>query len=266
VLTNDERKRQEYGLGFDYTPTEKAAMALSFSYLQDTWDSEDLDRQDLEDYGADLNFTYNLRKWWDSTTGRLNFGVRQYKYELLDIETSDTSYYFGTIGVQHWFSETVNLIVDLGANYTDSDFLNLLLVEDNNTDFGGTGQAVLEIRGEITRGSIRIAHQIRPASGSGTTVQRSDVVLNLSRRLAERSVIAIAAGYYQNKADRDEFSSREIDTNTFFVRPNLRWEFFENFTLEAGYDFVYEDDLVDNEERRRSRVYLEVAYGLPLFE
>ena len=114
VLTNDERKRQEYGLGFDYTLTEKAAMGLSFGYLQDTWDDENLDRQDLEDYGAGLNFTYNLSKWWDSTTGRLNFGVRRYKYELLDIETSETYKYSGTIGVQHWFSETVNLIVDLG--------------------------------------------------------------------------------------------------------------------------------------------------------
>ncbi len=92
------------------------------------------------------------------------------------------------------------------------------------------------------------------------------MVLNLSRRLAERSVIAIAAGFYQNKADRDEFSSREIDENTFFVRPNIRWEIIENFTLEAGYNFVYEDDRIADSDRERSRIYLEVAYGLPLFE
>ena len=265
VLTNDERKRQKYGLGFDYTLTEKAAMALSFGYLQDKWDDANFDRQDFEDYSARLNFTYNLSKWWDSTTGRLNFGVRRYKYELSGIETSDTYKYTGAIGAQHWFSETVNLIVDLGANYTDSDFLNSGVIE-NNTDSGGVGQAILEIRGEITRGSIRIAHQITSASGRGTTVNRSDVVLNLRRRFAERSAISIAAGFYNNKSDRGDFSLQEIDENTFFVRPNIRWEFFEDFTLEAGYNFVYEDDLVNNEDRRRSRVYLKVAYGLPLFE
>jgi hypothetical protein len=265
VLTNDERKRQKYGLGFDYTLTEKAAMALSFGYLQDKWDDANFDRQDFEDYSARLNFTYNLSKWWDSTTGRLNFGVRRYKYELSGIETSDTYKYTGAIGAQHWFSETVNLIVDLGANYTDSDFLNSGVIE-NNTDSGGVGQAILEIRGEITRGSIRIAHQITSASGRGTTVNRSDVVLNLRRRFAERSVISIAAGFYNNKSDRGDFSLQEIDENTFFVRPNIRWKFFEDFTLEAGYNFVYEDDLVNNEDRRRSRVYLKVAYGLPLFE
>ena len=59
---------------------------------------------------------------------------------------------------------------------------------------------------------------------------------------------------------------REIDENTFFVRPNIRWKFFEDFTLEAGYNFVYEDDRVNNDDTRRNLVYLQVAYGLPLFE
>ena len=266
VLSNDERKRQDYGLGFDYTLTEKASMALSLGYLQDTWDTENLDQQDLEDYSAGLNFIYNLTQWWASTTGRLNFGFERYKFELSNTETSDTYYYFGTIGAQHWFSEKINLIVDLGAQYTDSDFLTPLLVEDNNTKFGGTGQAILEIRGELTRGSMRIGHAITPGSGSGTTVERSDVVFNLRRRLAERSVIAIATGFYKNKADREDYSFREIDENTYFVRPNIRWQFFENFTLEAGYSFIYVDDRVVDEDTRRNLFYLNVAYGIPLFE
>jgi hypothetical protein len=196
----------------------------------------------------------------------LNFGFERYKFELSNIETSDTDAYSGTMGVQHWFSETVNLIVDLGVQYTDSDFLTPLGVEDNNTEFGGTGQAILEIQGELTRGSMRIGHSIRPASGSGTTVERSDVVFNLSRRLAERSVIAIATGFYKNKADRGDYSLREIDEDTYFVRPNIRFEFYEKFTLEAGYSFIYEDDHDDNVDRRRNLVYLSVAYGIPLFE
>jgi len=266
ALSNDERKRQNYGFGFDYTLTEKASMALSLGYLQDKWDTEDLDQQDLQDYRAGLNFNYNLSQWWASTTGRLNFGFERYKFELLNTETSDTYYYFGTIGVRHWFSETVNLVVDLGVNYTDSDFLLTPQMEDNNTDFGGSGKAILEIRGEITRGSIRISHDIRPASGLGTTVERSDVVFNLRRRLSERSAIALVTGFYKNKADSGDYSSREIDENTYFVRPNIRWEFFENFTLEAGYNFIYLDDRVENEDTRRNLIYLNLAYGLPLFE
>ena len=278
VASNDKRKRGAFGLGFDYTMTEKTGMALSFDYLKDKWDSINIDRQDLEDYRAALNFTHNLSQFERPTTGRLNFGFERYKFEGQEIETSDTYNYFGTIGAQHWFSETVNLLVDLGARYTDSDFVTpqlvfvppssteIRIVEINNTGFGGTGQAILEKRGELTRGSIRIAYGVLPASGRGTTVQRFDVVLNLRRRLAERSAIGIATGFYNNKADGDEFSFRELDENTFFIRPTIRWEFFDKFTLDAGYIFNYVDDLVDNDVTRRNLVYLQVAYGLPLFE
>ena len=273
VESVDERKRQDYGFGVDYQLTEIAAVALSFGYLRDDWDSNDFDRQDLKAPTANVGFTYNLSQWWDSTISRLNFGFGRYEYE-----TSDTDNYFGSIGVQHWFSETVNLLVDVGARYTDADFdrrelvfvppssIQVRTVGDNNSDFGGVGQAILEIQGELTRGSIRIAHDIRPASGEGTVLQRTDVVLNISRRFAERSVIAISGGYYKNKADSDEFSFRETDEDTFFIRPRIRWKFFENYTLEAGYNFSYMDDRVEKQDYRRNLVYLQVAYGLPLFE
>ncbi|MEA1945835.1 MAG: outer membrane beta-barrel protein [Thermodesulfobacteriota bacterium] len=269
----DERKRQEYGFGIDYKLTEIAAMTLSLGYMRDKWDSKDLDRQDLKAPTANLNFTYNLGQWWESTISRLNFGFGRYEYEY-----TDTYNYFGSVGVQHWFSETVNLLVDLGVRYTDSDFYRpqlvfvppssyqVRIVKDNSTDFGGVGQAILEIQREITRGSIRIAYDIRPASGDGTVLKRTDVVLNLSRRFAESSVIAISTGFFKNKAGRDEFSFQKTDEDTFFIRPRIRWEFFDNYTLEAGYNFSYVDDRVENEDKRRNLVYLQVAYGLPLFE
>jgi len=272
VVSNDKRKRGAAGIGFDYTITEKSAMALSFDYLKDKYDSTNIDRQDLEDYRALLGFTHKLSQFERPTIGRLNFGFERYQFEGQDIQTSDTYNYFGTVGAQHWFSETVNLLIDFGARYTDADFLTLQLVppfgivEDNNKGWGGTGQAILEIQGELTRGSIRIAYGVLPASGRGTTVQRSDVVLNLRTKLSERSVIAIATGFYNNKADGDEFSLRELDENTFFIRPTLRWEIFDKFTLDAGYMFNYVDDRVANDDVRRNLVYLQVAYGLPLFE
>ena len=273
VESVDERKRQEYEFGFDYRLTEVAAMALSVGYLRDDWDSDDFDRQDLKAPTATLNLTYDLGQWWDSTVSRLNFGFGRYEYE-----TSDTYNYFGSVGVQHGFTETVNLIVDLGVRYTDSDydgselvfvppfFYQVRTVEKNNSDYGGVGQAILEIRRELTRGSIKIAYDIRPASGEGTVVERTDIVVNLRRKFAERSAIGITAGYYKNKADSDEFSFRETDEDTFFIRPRIRWEFLDHYTLEAGYNFSYVDDRAEDNDTRRSLVYLQLAYGLPLFE
>jgi len=273
LLSTDRRKRQEYGLGLDYTFTEITAMAFSVGYLQDKWDDENLNRQNLKDYRTALNFTHNLSEWWDSTIGRLNMGLDRYEFE-----TSDTYNAYATLGAQHWFSETINLLIDLGVRYTDADYLSpqpvfvppffyeVRIVEVNNTSFGGVGEAILEIQKELTRFSMSIGHRIVPASGRGGTVQRTRAVLNLRRRLAEQSAVVLATGYYKNTAEGDEFSFRETDQDTFFIRPSIRWEFFEKFTLEAGYDFTYTDDRVENNDRRRNLVYLQVAYGLPLFE
>ena len=269
VYSNDRRNRQDYGLGFDHTLSEKTAMAFSLRYMQDNWDDDvDSDRQDLDMYSAVLQFTHDLSQWLHSTIGRINFGFTRYEYDA-----SDINYYFTTIGFQHHFSETVNLIVDLGARYTKSDYsrpqlvsLEMQMVETSDEDFGGVGKAILEMRGELTRGSIQISHDVAPGGSSGSTVQRSEAVLNLRRRLTERSALSIAAGYYKNKADRDEFSSDETDEDTLFFRTGFRWEFYQKCILEAGYSFSDRDDRVDDETTRRNLVYLQVSIGVPLFE
>ena len=273
VYSNDRRDRQDYSLGFDRALSEKTAMAFSLLYMQDSWDDVDSDRQDLDMYGAVLQFTHDLSQSWHSTIGRVNFGFTRYEYD-----TSDVNYYFTTVGFQHHFSEIVNLIVDLGARYTKSDYsrqqlvftppssLEMRMVETSDEDFGGVGKAILEMRGELTRGSLQISHDVAPGGSSGSTVQRSEAVLNLRRRLTERSALSIAAGYYKNKADRDEFSYDETDEDTLFFRTGLRWEFYQKCILEAGYSFSDRDDRVDDETSTRNLVYLQVSIGVPLFE
>ncbi len=273
VYSNNRRDQQDYGLGFDHALSEKTAMGFSCRYLQETWDDVDSDRQDLDMYSTALQFTHDLSQWWHSTIGRLNFGFARYEYDASDID-----YYFTTIGFQHGFSETVNLIVDLGARYTKSDYsraqlvftspssLEMRMVGTSDEDFGGVGKAILEMQGELTRGSLRISHDVASAGSSGSTVQRSEAVLNLRRRLAERSALSIAAGYYKNKADRDEFSYDETDEDTLFFRTGIRWEIYEKCILEAGYSFSDTDDRVDDENTRRNLVYLQVSIGVPLFE
>ena len=115
-------------------------------------------------------------------------------------------------------------------------------------------------------GSIKVAYEIGPASGRGTTVQRSGAVIKLRRRFVENSVIAISTGYFLNKGTDQEFSLREINEDTFFVNPSIRWEFYKDFTLEAGYNFNYNKERVEDEEKARNLVYLQIAYRLPLLE
>ena len=161
----------------------------------------------------------------------------------------------------------MNLIVNIGSSYTDADFLSLEpggVVETNNKSFNGIGQATLEIAGELTRGSIGISHSIVP--GSSRVVQRTSATLNLRRLFTETAVFAISTGYYKNKAEAGEFSFSGTDSETVFFRPSFRLGFYRNFTLEANYRISYTDDHLAGDDTRDNRVYVQLAYGIPLFE
>lgn len=262
VYSSDRRKSQKYGLGCDYELSELSEMSLSLGYRRDKWDEITSERQHLKDYRAELNFSRDFSQWWESTKGNLNFGFSRYEFE-----TSDSYNYFATIGAEHAYTETVNFIVNIGSNYTDADFLSLQpggIVEINNSSFNGIGQATLEVNGELTRGSISIGYSIEP--GSDRTAKRTSAALNLRRRVTEKGVIAIATGYYKNKAEAGDYSFFGIDTETVFFRPSFRLEFYDNFTLEASYRFAYTDDNLASDDTRSNRVYVQLAYGLPLFE
>ena len=269
VVSDNRRERQDYGAGFNCTLSELSAVSFSGGYSGEKWSKNTSDQQDLEAFRVAANLSHNLGQWKDATIGRFNMGFSRYEYE-----TSTTDYYYTTIGLQHWFTETVSLLVDLGARYTDADYLAARLVwvlpflpaiqlfEENSKAFGGMGSAVLEITGELTRGSIRVGHDIQAGGSRGSTVQRSEAVVNLNRRLAEKSSLSFSMGYFRNKSDSDNYAYGDIDEEAFFVRPSIRWGFMEKFTLEGGYHFSYTDDQADNDTWKRNLVYIQLGYRL----
>ena len=127
-----------------------------------------------------------------------------------------------------------------------------------------SGRQPWKLHGELTRGSIGVGYSIEP--GSDRTVQRTSATLNLRRLITEKAVIAVATGYYKNKAEAGEYSFVGTDTETVFFRPSFRLEFYDNFTLEASYRFAYKDDHLASDDTRSNRIYVQLAYGLPLFE
>jgi hypothetical protein len=273
VESNSRRERMDYGLGISRKMTELSDVSLSGGYSRENWDAKN-SGEDLESHTVALNFTRNLSSLVDSTVGRLNLGYGRYRYE-----TSDTLFYYMTLGARHRFTESVSLLVDLGGNSVDADFLTRRLVyvepffeiqtvSENSRSVGGVGSAALEFQGELTAFTIALSHDIRTAGSRSSTVKRSDATLNLRRRLAERSAASVACGYIVNRADKGEYSGSEIDEDTFFIRPFLQWEFSEYTILEAGYYFSYTNDRAGDgsEDGNRNRVYLQLTYGLPLFE
>ena len=272
VLNNDRRKTWHFGANAGYSLSEITEASLSYSYEDTDWSDPDADRQGSSGYDLNLGMTRNLSLWLRPTTGRLNFG-----YSDWDYDTSKTSSFFGSVGVDSALTEKFHFLVDIGARYVDSDFKTVELVgvppgilvpkvvNRSNSGWGGIGSAGLQYSGLRTNAGLIFSHDLRTGSGTSPSVL-TRLVGNADYRLLEKLSVGLTAGAYRNKADRDDFSFQEIDTMTYNLRPRVRWEFYDNFTLEGAYTYTFVDDNAADDTRSQHRAYLQVAYGLPLFE
>ena len=270
----DQRKRYHFGAGTNYLLSEKAAVDLAYSYDRDDWDRDVFDRQDLTSNTGNLGYTYNLRRWLENTTGRLNFGYSNYKYD-----TSETDSILAAAGFSHMLKETVSLQMDLGVRYVDSDFEVVtgfvdeppdtvvpVISEEGNSGWGGVGQAILEYRGEKTVSHLFASHGLYAASGRAGPTELTRIIFDIYHRFSEEMRVGFLIGFYRNKADKEEFSFREIDEYSIQLRPSFRREFYDDFTLECAYEFIYLKNDVFDTETERNNIYIQLAYKLPLFE
>jgi hypothetical protein len=269
----DQRKRYHVGGGANYLLSEKAALDLSYDYNQDDWDRDVFDREDLTTNVANLGLSYNLGGWLEASTGRLNFGYSNYDYD-----SSETDSFYGGVSFQRMLSEIFILDVNLGARYVDSEFdvtrlelvppgfLVTVIEQESNSGWGGVGSAILEYRGEITRSSILGSHDLAASSGRQGLTQLTRIICSVNHRLLEDLRLGLTAGFYRNKADEGDFSAREIEEYTFRLRPSIRWEFYESFTLEGAYTYTYLKNDVADTDTTRNDIYIQLAYGLPLFD
>ena len=271
----DQRKRYHFGAGTNYQLSEIAAVDLSYDWNRDDWEKEAFDREDLTAHVANLGFLYNLGRWLEVSTGRVNFGYANYDYE-----TSETDSFYGGIGLEHMFSEILTLEVDLGARYVDSEFDVIKLVPtaaglpfvrsvvetESNSGWGGIGQAILEYSSEKTRSNFLISRNLAATSGRTGPTDQYRLIFSVFHRFLEKMRFGLTTGYYRNKADEGDFSSSDIDEETFRIRPSIRWEFYDRYTLEGAYTYTYVDDNAIDRNTTQNRIYLQLAYGLPLFE
>ncbi len=274
VTNNDKRRRTRFGFDTAYQVSDISGIGLRYDYLRDKWKEENPDREDLTANDVFLGYNRQFANRLGLTTASLNVSYGHY-----DFETSLNKTVFGGVGVEHLFSERLTLQADAGARYVDSEFdvLHLVqvapgifqfqVVKESKKDWGMAGQAALRYRlTEKTYSILRFLHDIQPASNQGSTVVRTELVFYGNHKFTEKLAGFLTAGAYRSKANQDDFSSLEIDKRTYVIRPGLRWEFYENFTLEATYFYVYEDDRVAESDTDQNRVWVQIAYGLHLFE
>jgi hypothetical protein len=271
---DNRRLQQTYGANAAVTLTERTAASAAYTHGREDWRNTSA-ADDLEDYrshAVTLGLSRELGAAPGMTVGGLNAGWATYDYE-----SSETDYYFASVGVKHRLSEIFNLSADLGGRYTDSRFdvqrlaltpggLRVVTRGEEDSGFGGIAHLGVEYAGERARGTLTASHDVNAASGSRGVVQRSGLSFNGGYLVLEKLRIGLFASAFKNQSDSGEFQESEVDEVAVNLRPSLRWELFRDVTLEAGYAFTYLDDRAADEDARRNLGYIQIAYGLPLLD
>lgn len=274
AYSDNRRLRQLYEGNAAYQATELMAVSASYGFTQEDWrNSSDTDNEDWTSHQVVLGLSRELGAAPGMTVGFVNGG-----WAVYDFETSETDYYFGSLGLRHRLSEIFNLKAEAGVRYTESEFevqrlaivppgfLIIVTEDEDSSGWGGIGNLALEYAGERTRASLGASHDVTAASGSRGVVQRTGITFTAGHLLLEKLRLGVYAAAFRNKSDDDEFSSDEIDEYTYNFIPSLRWEFYRDFTFEAGYRFTYLNDRTEDGNAVRNSAYVQLAYGLPLFE
>ncbi|MBI5577862.1 MAG: outer membrane beta-barrel protein [Deltaproteobacteria bacterium] len=275
TYTDNRRIQQRYGGKASWMFTELMSASVAYGYTREDWRGVDAgdDIEDWDSHSVTLGLSRELGAARGVTVGLLNAGWAEYDYE-----TSKTDYYFGTVGVKHRLTEIFNLTADVGARYTDSDFkvqslaivppgvLAVITEDENSSGWGGIGHLAVEYAGERARASLAASHDINAASGTSGVVQRTGVTFNGGYLWLEKLRVGLIASAFRNKSENEEFTGTEINEYTYNFIPSLRWEFYRDVTLEAGYGFTYVDDRTEDGNAVRSLAFIQLAYGLPLLE
>lgn len=271
---DNRRLQQTYGANAAVTLSELTALSAAYTHGREDWrsGSREGDLEDWRSHAVTLGLSRELGSAPGVTVGDLNVGWATYDYE-----SSDTDYYFATLGVRHRLSELFSLSAAGGARYTDSrfDVRRLVLTpagprvvtrEEEDRGFGGIANLAVEYAGERARASLGGSHDVNAASGSRGVVQRTGVTFNGGYLVLEKLRLGLFASAFKNRSDSEEFQSAEVDEYAFNVRPSLRWEIVRDVTLEAGYAFTYLDDRAADDNAVRNLGYVQIAYGLPLLD
>jgi len=269
VLSSEERKRYTGSLSGEYILTEKTAASLSYAYNRSDFD--DPQEIDYKYHSSNLGFTHDLGKFLPRTVARMNLG-----YSYYDSSDTELDIYSGTVGFSWAITEVFDLLIDLGTRYTRSEFLAarrhplipfiIITREEKDHSWGSVGHVALSYRGEVTTASLSATKDVRPGGGDRETTDRTSFLFKISRRFAEKFSVHLSGEYFLNTADAGELSRTDIDEQTISIRPGLSCEIIDNLVLTASYTYTRLKDREDHTDPERNLVYVQMRYGIPLFE
>jgi len=133
-------------------------------------------------------------------------------------------------------------------------------------DVGGVGRAALSYRDESLRASLSAYQDIATSGGSAGLVQRTAFIFDVGKRFTYKLWGHFASSYYLNTSKGRELSLQEIDEETWFITPYLRYEYSRDLRFDLSYSFSIINDRIDHTDAERNLFFFRVVYFHPLLK
>ena len=268
ILGKVQRDRTSAGVSGNVVLTERLTAGVTYFYEQDIYNSPRV--SDVEGNQVSLGLYHVLGL---STKGRFNIGYAGYRYS-----SQDTKSYWGTVGIEHRFHELWTIIADVGARFAQTKyevqelqfsppfFLVPVTVEKTSDDWGPVVRSSLNYAGEKTNFSLSFNYDLAAASGRDGPVERTALLFNIRHRLIYEFSGAVSTGYFLNKASAGQFGLTEINEETFWVSPSVRYEFTKDVYLDLAYEYTKTNYRETNTSASRNLVYVRLFAQHTLLE
>ncbi|MBU4262087.1 MAG: hypothetical protein KKC76_09480 [Proteobacteria bacterium] len=255
VLTADVRRRQDYSFSGDYQASEKTSLFTSYSYLDDQFETSDVDEFTGQNVLAGLTHSLDFTK---PTAARL-YG----RYSHYNFYSSKADNYSVTVGFSRQFSEKLSYVFDIGPRYTEGSEKR---TGETSYDNGVGGQFTLTYNEELTTAEMNIFHEVTGSSGRDGATKRTGLVLSLKHRISERSFVRFGIDSYLNKATRDAAYVSDLNELTTTLTPSLHYEFNPELFCETAYRYTVIADREADHEKHRNLVFVKLTYKYPVVE
>jgi hypothetical protein len=271
ILTNEERQRVQARMGGDWAWSEVDSVGFTLAYAQSEYDDPEF--SDSVTRGGTLTWARDISRLYRATSARLTLRYDRYDFEDYWVENIGA-----TVGLVSSATETWSFSLDAGARYVKTEYeestielvetpepaLEIVTRTKTVDDWGGTGIATVNYRGETSDTRLSLSHDIREASGRGGVVNRTSLMFNTVHRLSETFRIILFSEYFLNKAEAGKESVEDIDEETFNLRPSLRWTVFTHMDIDLSYAYTWVQDDIDASEVSRNVVSISLTLRQPL--
>lgn len=275
LVLSGERDRTGVSGSADYRFSELTAGEITVGYTS-TQVEETRQDEDYDNIQVDLAFTRNMSRTFKNTTGLFNVSYLRYSSKIDTTQPEplftttvyqeyDSDVFQVTAGFSRDITELFSVYLQGGVSYTETTesrrtvltgLLNsdTTLPDQDEDNLGGVLSVGVNYAGLYWDVSLGGSHDVRGGSGTNGTVERTEVTLEVDRKVSEDFFLTFNTSGFLNRNDRT--TTDDLDEFTINIQPGFRYEITDTWTLSGIYRYTSEEDLEEDFTRERNMVYM----------